>query len=236
MNTQTLTTRRPARPGITRQRSLKAPQLTGYFAGAVGTAALLGAPQTQAAVVYWDPTDRVATPTNQGFNFDMLTGVVRTAIARGDYTATSFAVWNFNSPDYNQITDGRRVVTENWRISNLTLGTTIGSASTFPVVTEPNFDYKGSASYPWNTELDGTTGFVGLQFDDSGTHYGWARFTYDDATTGNITLHDFAYESVAGQSITAGAGIAAAPEPSRALLALAGFGAVALRRRRKLAA
>jgi len=46
MKTRAHTTRRPARPGITPQRS----QITGYLAGAVGTAALLGAPQAEAAV------------------------------------------------------------------------------------------------------------------------------------------------------------------------------------------
>jgi MYXO-CTERM domain-containing protein len=52
-----------------------------------------------------------------------------------------------------------------------------------------------------------------------------------------LTVNGAFVESVAGNSITINESLLApAPEPSRALLALAGLGGVALRRRRKLVA
>ncbi len=122
-------------------------------------------------------------------------------------------------------------------MSNLAAGSAVSSASSWAGATAGTwtyFDNRGpdNDGHPWNTGADGVNGFVGLRFQITGsTHYGWARFTYDDATTGNLTLHDFAYDDVAEQSINAGA----IPEPGSALLALAGLGGAALRRRRKAA-
>jgi hypothetical protein len=65
-------------------------------------------------------------------------------------------------------------------------------------------------------------------------HFGWANVSWD-ATAKALTFNSAYVESVAGNTITVG-DIGAVPEPSRALLALAGLGAAALRRRRKQAA
>jgi MYXO-CTERM domain-containing protein len=56
-----------------------------------------------------------------------------------------------------------------------------------------------------------------------------------DATAKALTINSAYVESVANTPITVG-DIGAVPEPSSALLALAGVGAAALRRRRKQAA
>ena len=207
-------------------------RLSHYVNGAVGTAALLTTTSTQAAVIYWDPTDKVATPTQQGFTFDMVTGNVATAASLSSFIATGFLVWNYSTANYvslNRSTNLTNPTVGGPAISKLAANAVIGAASPFGGNSFTYFDYHGVPGYPWNTETDGTTGFVGLRFAISGsTHYGWARFTYDDATTGNITLHDFAYENVAGANILAGA----VPEPGSALLALAGLAGATLRRRR----
>ena len=222
-------------------------KLAAYVSGAIGSATFLAAPQAEAAIIYWNPSDAVE-PVNTGysasyigFNFDMLTGAVT---ASGSETNTGFLFYSRHAEHESlraTLSDSFGTVAgpSNYELARLTAGTVIGAASNFA----GSYGYKsfgnhGSSNAQWDTEVDGTTGFVGLRFAIAGqSHYGWARFNYDDATTGDLTLLDFAYEDVAGQSISAGdIGIAAAPEPSRALLALAGFGAVALRRRRKMAA
>ncbi|MBN8420155.1 MAG: PEP-CTERM sorting domain-containing protein [Verrucomicrobia bacterium] len=72
-----------------------------------------------------------------------------------------------------------------------------------------------------------------IGFQTTTGNWGWANVSWD-ATAKALTFNSAYVESVAGNTITVGdTGISAAPEPSRALLALAGLGGVALRRRRK---
>jgi len=73
-----------------------------------------------------------------------------------------------------------------------------------------------------------------IGFKTSTNNWGWANVSWN-ATAKALTINSAYVESVAGNTITVG-DIGAVPEPSRALLALAGLGAAALRRRRKQAA
>jgi hypothetical protein len=63
-------------------------------------------------------------------------------------------------------------------------------------------------------------------------HYGWIRVSVPSTTSGLLTVHDWAYESVAGQSIQT-PGSSSVPEPGTLqVVALGGLGLVAWRRRR----
>jgi hypothetical protein len=229
-----------------RPASLQPLPLAVYLTGAVGSTFLICAPEAHSAIVYWNPADQTATPTGASYVFDMLTGNVTSSVSSSTY---GFLFLNRtpspdNYPSLFSTTSlpggqlallGVEPFNGAYNLQKISYGTSIGSDGNWGG-NQTDFDFSSRPQYQWNTNLDGTTGYVGLRFNiSSATHYGWARFTYDDATTGNLTLNDFAYENTAGASIAAG-NIGAVPEPSRALLALAGLGAAALRRRRKQAA
>ncbi len=71
-------------------------------------------------------------------------------------------------------------------------------------------------------------GYMGFYIDDvDGRHYGWADITVGQARN-EVTLHRFAYETTAGETILAGE----IPEPTTmSLLALGAVGIAAVRRR-----
>jgi len=152
---------------------------------------------------------------------------------------------NLATPDTNRNTDPVGFIgTGGYSyVSKLLAGTIIGSGSTFVESTPaPGTPYSyfafnsvttGYDVSPWNGGA--TNGFMGFQFTSNGnTHYGWARLNiekFSDPTRPfGITLRDFAYEDVAGQPITAGAGI---PEPAGLALAVLALGAVGIRPTRK---
>jgi hypothetical protein len=85
---------------------------------------------------------------------------------------------------------------------------------------------------PWASQSG--FAYLGLRFTMSSQEYlGWAQIAIDPGTP-SLTLHDYAYNDVAGESINAGDG--AVPEPSSlALFAMGAAGVVALRQRRKAA-
>lgn len=96
------------------------------------------------------------------------------------------------------------------------------------------------ASGYWN--VSNQPGFAAFRLDAGGGNYqyGWIRLKWTDSAgdsnpyPNTVTAIDWAYESTPNTAIQAG-DTGPVPEPSRALLALAGAGAAFLRRRRKAA-
>ncbi|PHS68449.1 MAG: hypothetical protein COB12_00950 [Flavobacterium sp.] len=87
--------------------------------------------------------------------------------------------------------------------SNLSYGASINSFNSF---------YSGSASFCAGVGYTGSAfcglgeGYLGVKFEIAGaTHYGWVRV--DIADSSNFTVIDFAYESMAGETILAGDGV-----------------------------
>ena len=82
-------------------------------------------------------------------------------------------------------------------------------------------------------------GFAGIAVKNGGqTYYGWLRLEVFAGSGGyldGLEVIDYAYNNVAGQSITAGEGASSTPEPGTAALSVLAAGALgiaALRRRR----
>jgi len=111
---------------------------------------------------------------------------------------------------------------------NLASGTLIGASSNFSSATATIA--FGSAAGQWQYA---SNNIVGFRFVSSAgnTHYGWMRFLMgSQPASGNLvtrTVVDFAYESVIGGSIAAGA------VPAPGALALLGVAGLAGKRRRR---
>ena len=125
------------------------------------------------------------------------------------------------------------VQTLNNNADRLSAGETIGVGASFSGVTDTRTLYDGGSTTPANFDWAvGTRGFLGLRFDLNGnTHYGWADVSLNSDAGGLYhTLHGYAYENTPAATILAGA----VPEPTAAMLLVAGAaGAASVRRRRR---
>ena len=106
---------------------------------------------------------------------------------------------------------------------NLALGTAIGATGSYN--TSTTGVVFGSAAGNWQYSAENIIGFRFVAAAGT-THYGWMRFAMGAAgsagTSMTRTVVDYGWESVAGTSIAAGAGIVPAPG-AIALLGLAGL-------------
>lgn len=199
--------------------------LAAYLTGAVGSTFLISAPQAEAAVTsvtfgfgsVLDSSDGVNTsPTTPGLG--ILLGVGDSYIRVGSpfNPAHGFVYHDLSAGIYSGIP------------RFFASGTVIGTGSNGGYGAGYFFnDNDSSLSIPTD-QLNKNIGFK------TGTsNWGWANVSWN-ATAKALTINSAYVESVPNTPITIS--VAAVPEPSRALLALAGIGAVALRRRRKQAA
>jgi hypothetical protein len=211
---------RPARPGITPQRS----QITGYLAGAVGTAALLGTPQAEAAVTAVTFGFGTTYNTSSGYNSGWTVGPGFGSI-RGSANTGGVVSLGLNSSLGAVYTNGS-FFGAGGLVSFFADGTIIGGGGN-GILGEAFFEFSGFPA----ADLVSDQLNKNIAFKTSTNNWGWANVSWTEANK-TLTVHSAFVETTANTPIT----ITAVPEPSRALLALAGLGGVALRRRRKQAA
>lgn len=196
--------------------------MAGYLAGAAGTAALLGAPQAEAAVT--------AVTFSFGTELNVADGPGHNFVNGGSFGTIYSAISSFYFY-FGQFGGGSQVYRTagfNGRAVFFSGGTIIGGGG------------NGALGAAFFQEYDPSLDFTSDQlnkniaFKTSTNNWGWANVDWIEATK-TLEINSAYVESIAGNTITVG-DVGAVPEPSRALLALAGFGAVTLRRRRKQAA
>jgi MYXO-CTERM domain-containing protein len=210
------------------EKDMKNLKLDMHFAAA---AALCAAGAANAAVVYSGAVNFVCAIDLDGTYINVETAQLTNGPGSGvpgwdvnPYRSSSGSGMNFFSPTGGGMVSAASGVGP---ALNLAGGASIGSTSNFSSSTATIA--FGSAAGQWQY---GTTNIVGFRFVSSAgtTHYGWMRFLMGaQPASGNQvtrTVVDFAYESVAGASIAAGA------VPAPGALALLGVAGLASRRRR----
>lgn len=202
--------------------------------------------QAEAAVVYVNPADITAS-IGAGFGSAQevldIDGVFgnnfKIVVERFTTSSTVIGRARFGAAAGNNafIPNG----TASWGLKRLASGAAVSAGQPFVSWNGIQLRTFFGGSPAYGTWASNVTGFAGIRFQTgANTYYGWVRMKWTDSVDANpdpnaITVFDWAYNNTPGASILAG-DMGAVPEPSRALLALAGMGAAFLRRRRKQAA
>ncbi len=190
--------------------------LAAYLTGAVGSSFLVSAPQAQAAVTA--VTFPVSVLNQSSGNLGT------TSPDLGNVLMSGFPNVIFQRNTYQNVELNMDYGTAKFFANGTILGAGAGGYLGFA------FFHSGTdASLNLASQLNKNIGFK-----TSTNNFGWANVSWD-ASAKALTFNSAYVESVPGATIIVG-DVGAVPEPSRALLALAGIGAVALRRRRKQAA
>jgi hypothetical protein len=219
-----------------------------YGSYALAAAALGSAPAASAAIIHVDPTDTTYT-SESSTPFDLNSdGVIDYILHLAHGTSPSdyaFVHWAPQGTNYNLV-----------NVYGLPAPVVAGTSIELFVPDDP---FHGGLV--WNTEsllwgkqsgnvqgqlsnFDLNTSFyMGLMFDISGEyHFGWVRLAAagEHGVQASAIIHEWAYESVAGRAIPAGAtvsdpdGSSDVPEPSSlALFALGAAGIAAFKRLRR---
>lgn len=222
-----------------RSASLQPLPLAVYLTGAVGSTFLASAPQAEAAVT--SVTFGFGSVLRASDNFYSL--ATSTTPNLGTFFATArtfpgdpFELPPFDAPTYDVLLGAGGIYGSFYHQGNasygkatlLNSGTILGAGGNGSLGQAIFSERRPFLNFATN-ELNKNIGF-----QTSTNNWGWANVSWD-ASAKALTFNSAYVESVAGNTITVG-DIGAVPEPSRALLALAGLGAAALRRRRKQAA
>jgi MYXO-CTERM domain-containing protein len=195
--------------------------LAAYLTGAVGSSFLVSAPQAEAAVtavtfpvsVLNQSSGTVNGPTSPNLGDVFMVG-------QPGGIAIAYA---YNNIVYGPLGSAKFFAN----------GTTLGAGAGGNIGGYAAFFYDSTNEWAASLNLASQPN-KNIGFQTTNGNFGWANVSWD-ATAKELTFNSAYVESVPGASIIVG-DVGAVPEPSRALLALAGFGAVALRRRRKQAA
>lgn len=184
-----------------------------------------------AAVIY-SGVQNIAIPTTfDGVYLDIDTGTTSTSVITG---------WDIN-PFFGGFALGNSAAFQPVRtgtgnsdtILNLAYGTLVDSLLNYATGEAGSSDHIGGGANQFTAGNEGYLGFKFTTNGNSGPFYGWMRMTVTVNTPGG-TIHDWAYDNT-GAGLLVGS-LTAVPEPSRAMLGLAGLLALALRRCRTLSA
>lgn len=186
-----------------------------------------------AAIVYSGVVNLNIPSTTNGLYLNVVTGAFNTTGGTGstvpgwDVNPWSSTTLNFFNPTaptggvYMRLTSGGAPASG---VSNLAGGTIIGSASTWSAGAAQT---TGPGAFVFNS----SNNVVGFRFNNeaAGTlHYGWMRISLAGTLQGQPrTLVEYAFESLAGTSIAAGA------IPAPGAIALLGLAGLAGSRRRR---
>lgn len=190
---------------------------------------LLAAASARAAVVV--TTLNAPIPlTFEGLHLNPYTGATS--------TASSVPDWN-TSPWINPFFGGvyiasgdllLPIITGTDQIVNLAAGTVIDGSLAHTLAESGSTTHFGAGAGQFQAGVAGYIGFRMQPVAGGPVHYGWIKATLNN--TGAGVIESYAYESTPGEPIAAGATVSGAPEPSRAVLFLAGATWGLLRRRR----
>ena len=199
---------------------------------------------TNAAIVYHDIPDLVADESISGASSSSFT-IDLNNDGNNDFTFSHFYYYDSWYEDFF----GEMVLFEDiWGRSSITGSGASNGVQAYPVTegneipgtryTEPFYttdvllgcydSRMGNCGYWYDV-----SNYLAFQFDIEGQiHYGWAHLSINE-WTGGVTLHDYAYESIAGEAIIAGAGVSSVPIPATAPLFIARLSLLSLAFRRK---